>query len=553
MSKPRLSVGAWVGGLTGILLVALLYLGNTLYQLPFVPYDFWTWQALVVPRNLLSLAVAGIGGTLARIFGAPESIWGKNASQVGAIVISIGILALWGLGVAWIKRRSNRRGWPLGAAAGAVLFILVTAMELTVGLDNTAISLLSLGVLFIVWGMSVGALVDGNVFSSLSAETDSQRRKGLIQLAAGSIAAAIVALGIDGLISTQKPAAPSQPVAAGSGAPGPDQPLAGLEPTPTLPVTPGITPTPPPSGVAALPIGSDGRIVPVPGTRPEETPEGQFYVVDIAAVPPNIDGNAWELVMAGMFDKTPRLTLTDLRKYPVYTQPITLACISNPLGGSAISTAYWSGLRLSDLLNDLGLQSGANYLYLQSADGFYETVPMADMMNPETLLVYGMDGMSLPRKHGYPLRIYIPNRYGMKQPKWIERIEATADDKGGYWTDRGWSKQAIPNTTSVIDVVAKDLAHDGFVPIGGIAWAGGRGIQSVEVQVDGGAWTQVALRTPPLGPLTWVQWRYEWPSISGKHTFTVRATDGTGQLQTSQRRGTLPDGATGYFSLEETI
>ena len=553
MNKLRLSVGAWVGGLTGILLLALLYLGNTLYQLPFVPFDFWTWQALVVPRNLLSLAVAGIGGTLARIFGAPESIWGKNASQVGAVVISIGILALWGLGVAWFKRRSSRRGWLLGAMAGAVLFILVAAMELTVGLDNTAISLLSLAVLFVVWGISVGALVDGNVFTSLAAETDSRRRKGLIQLAAGSIAAAIVALGIERLISTQKPAAPSQPVAAGSGAPGPDQPLAGLEPTPTLPVTAGTTPTPPPAGVAALPIGDDGRIVPVPGTRPEETPEGQFYNVDIAAVPPNIDGNAWELVMAGMFDNTPRLTLTDLRKYPVYTQPITLACISNPLGGSAISTAYWSGLRLSDLLNDLGLQSGANYLYIQSADGFYETVPMADMMNPETLLVYGMDGMSLPRKHGYPLRIYIPDRFGMKQPKWIERIEATADDKGGYWTDRGWSKQAIPNTTSVIDVVAKDLAHDGFVPIGGIAWAGGRGIQSVEVQVDGGAWTEVALRTPPLGPLTWVQWRYEWPSTPGKHTFTVRATDGNGQLQTSQKRGTLPDGATGYFSTEETV
>lgn len=302
-----------------------------------------------------------------------------------------------------------------------------------------------------------------------------------------------------------------------------------------------------------MPVGEDGRIVPVPGTRDEITPQGEFYRVDINATPLSLDGNSWRLVMAGLFEQTPRLTLNELRAYPVHTQAITLSCISNPIAGTAISSAYWTGLRLSDLLEDLGMLPEAQYLFIQSADGFYETVPMDDVMDPRTLLVYGMNDRTLPDKHGFPLRIYIPNRYGMKQPKWIERIEATATDEGGYWTDRGWSKQAIPNTTSVIDIVAPEMAQNGTIPVGGVAWAGARGIQKVEIQVDDGDWEEAALRTPTPSPLLWVQWRYHWMASPGEHTLTVRATDGTGELQTSERSGTLPNGATGYHSVDVEV
>jgi hypothetical protein len=223
------------------------------------------------------------------------------------------------------------------------------------------------------------------------------------------------------------------------------------------------------------------------------------------------------------------------------------------LAGSAISTAHWSGVRLRDLLEDLGLQPEANYLHLESADGFYETVTKADMMNPQTLLVHSMNGLPLPSRHGYPLRIYIPNRYGMKQPKWIIRMTATEEDQGGYWTDRGWSKEARPHVVSVIDAIAQDAAHDGLVPVGGVAWAGDRGIQRVELQIDDGPWNEGVLRTPPLGPLSWVQWRYEWPASSGRHTLTVRATDGEGMLQIQEKSSVRPDGATGYHSREVTI
>jgi hypothetical protein len=141
----------------------------------------------------------------------------------------------------------------------------------------------------------------------------------------------------------------------------------------------------------------------------------------------------------------------------------------------------------------------------------------------------------------------------MKQPKWITLIEATAEEGRGYWVERGWSQEARPQVISIIDVVAKDHAERGRIPVGGIAWAGDRGIARVEVQVDDGPWVAALLRTPPLSPLTWVQWRYDWAATSGRHTVRVRATDGTGQLQIGTPSDFSPTGATGYHTVTVTI
>ena len=141
----------------------------------------------------------------------------------------------------------------------------------------------------------------------------------------------------------------------------------------------------------------------------------------------------------------------------------------------------------------------------------------------------------------------------MKQPKWMTSIEAIDHNGPGYWVERGWSAEARPQIHSIIDAVARDQIENGRIPMGGIAWAGDRGIQKVEVQVDGGEWAEAVLRTPPLSPLTWVQWRYDWPVITGKHTFQVRATDGMGALQIETPHEPYPDGATGYHSVTMTI
>jgi DMSO/TMAO reductase YedYZ molybdopterin-dependent catalytic subunit len=540
MKKVTLATGALIGGLLGILLITLLYLGNQAFGLPFVPFDLWNWQARVVPRNLLSLAVAGVGGTLAKLFGATESVWGQAAERIAALVIPVLLLALFGLVIAWVKRRVRLSGRWIGAAVGALVFILVAMVALSVGLGNPVLPLLGLAVLWVGWGMMTGLVIEGELLAPVTSQIDEERREGLLQMIRVVAGASLASWALGRMVG------------AGDRESGADQPLAGLTPAGT-PEPVAETQGTPPAQAEAVPVGEDGRIVPVPGTREEVTPEGEFYSVDIAASPPTIDGETWRLNISGLFDNASNLTLSDLRAYPAHTQPITLSCISNPVGGSAISTGYWIGLRLQELMADLGLQAEANFLFVKAADGFYETVPMAVIEDPRTLLVYGMNDRSLPRKHGYPLRIYIPNRFGMKQPKWIQSMEAVAEDQGGYWTERGWSKQAIAKTTSVIDVVATDEAHDGLVPVGGVAWAGARGIQRVDVQVDGGEWTEAVLRTPPLGPLTWVQWRYEWRATAGDHRLTVRATDGEGTLQTAEETPVSPDGATGYHSIETTI
>jgi hypothetical protein len=162
------------------------------------------------------------------------------------------------------------------------------------------------------------------------------------------------------------------------------------------------------------------------------------------------------------------------------------------------------------------------------------------------LLVHAMNGVPLPAEHGFPLRIYIPGRDGMKQPKWITRMRAIDGEPRGYWPERGWSQEAIVKTTSVIDTVDKSS-------VGGIAYAGERGVSKVEVQVDDGPWTQATILAPPLGPLTWILWRYDWPSRPGDHTFRVRAYDGMGALQPTIPRRPHPDGASGIHSVKKRV
>jgi DMSO/TMAO reductase YedYZ molybdopterin-dependent catalytic subunit len=166
-----------------------------------------------------------------------------------------------------------------------------------------------------------------------------------------------------------------------------------------------------------------------------------------------------------------------------------------------------------------------------------------------------MNGVPLPAEHGFPLRIYIPNRHGMKQPKWLTRLKLTEEPGRGYWVERGWSHDAIVKTTSVIDTVGTSmmLGEARVVPIGGMAFAGARGISKVEVQADDGPWEQDELISPSVGPLTWVLWRYQWTYQRGRHRFRVRAYDGTGALQPVVERGPRPDGASGIHSVAMTL
>jgi hypothetical protein len=179
------------------------------------------------------------------------------------------------------------------------------------------------------------------------------------------------------------------------------------------------------------------------------------------------------------------------------------------------------------------------------------------MADERVMLTYAWDGLPLTAPHGFPLRIYRPDHYGMKQPKWIESIELTDHEVPGYWVERGWDREAKMKATSVIDAIGVDMMIVGadkktLIPIGGIAHAGARGISKVEIRADDGPWEQAQLREP-LSDRTWVLWRYDWPFQAGGHTFTVRCTDGAGVRQIEAHEPVRPSGAAGLNSRDAML
>ncbi len=366
------------------------------------------------------------------------------------------------------------------------------------------------------------------------------RRQFLVRLGATSAAITVVGAGVSALLNTTGKDAPS------------------------VALLPNATEEARDAADRSFPNSGDS-VEPAAGTRPEFTPVADHYRIDIAAIPPAINGETWRLPITGLVDNPIELTLDDIRNNfdPVY-QYITMSCISNPVGGDLISTQLWTGASFRDVLAQAQPKSEATHVKITSADGFDETVAL-DIINndPEVTLNYDWDGQPLPVRNGFPLRTHIPNRFGMKQPKWITGMELVAGDQDGFWVRRGWSKDALIRATSVIDTVAMDMMviEDGverrIVPVGGIAFAGPRGVSRVEVQVDDGEWQEAELRAPLNNNLdaykTWRIWRFNWEYQAGAHTFTVRMYEEDGTPQIEDVNGVRPDGATGYHSHRSTL
>ena len=235
-----------------------------------------------------------------------------------------------------------------------------------------------------------------------------------------------------------------------------------------------------------------------------------------------------------------------------------MACISNPVGGSLTSSLKWTGVSFQKILDEIKPTSDAVALKIVGADNFDEYV-MLDLLREDdrAMLAYWWDDQPLPTANGFPLRSHIPDRFGMKQPKWITDIEVVTAHEEGYWVRRGWSAEAIARATSVVDTVAAEAVFkEGdvwYVPVGGIAWAGDRGISKVEVRVDGGDWMEAKLRAP-LSDRMWTIWRYDWAFTEGQHKFEVRCMEGDGVTpQLEGDRPTRPDGATGIEELNEAL
>jgi DMSO/TMAO reductase YedYZ molybdopterin-dependent catalytic subunit len=288
---------------------------------------------------------------------------------------------------------------------------------------------------------------------------------------------------------------------------------------------------------------------PVPGIGPFVTPNADFYRIDTAVVVPQVKNTEWNLTFDGLVTNTFTISYQDLIARPMVERDITIMCVSNPVGGPYIGTARWLGTPLMPLLEEAGIASSADQILSTSIDGWTCSTPLEGLADREPLLAIGMNGEPLPVDHGFPVRMIIPGLYGfISATKWVTRITATTyQDVTAYWTARGWATDAPVLTGSRIDVPAKPIPA-GDTNIAGVAWAmDGGGISRVEVQIDGGPWQQANLAEEP-NSVTWRQWWLPWVANPGEHAVVVRATNGEGEVQTSEVRDVIPSGATGYAS-----
>jgi len=306
-----------------------------------------------------------------------------------------------------------------------------------------------------------------------------------------------------------------------------------------------------PTRTVATPMGAD---LLVSGVQPWRTPPGDFYRIDTALTVPLIEPGEWRLRIHGMVDKEMTLTYQDLLDRGLSDAWITLCCVSNEVGGDLIGNTVWSGVPIKAILDEVGVQQGADALLSTSHDGWTCGTPLEALADGrDSLLAVAMDGEPLPIEHGFPVRQVVPGLYGyVSATKWVVDWEITRfQDFSAYWTERGWSPLGPIKTQSRIDVPG-GKAKAGVVKVAGVAWAQQRGIKAVEVRVDGGVWNQATLAKVPNID-TWAQWVWDWDAQPGDHRLEVRATDSTGTPQTAKRADVLPDGATGYDGAFVTV
>lgn len=478
---------------------------------------------------------------------------GKAATPVLMAVVLLATLAFSGL-LAVLSRRSTLLALAGAVALGAIGLIAAFAepsISVPVTLLTIAGSLLAgatvAGMLLDRAGEDTGeaAQTAGETEMAGTRRRDSGSgreitlgRRGFLALSGGTIAGGLVAAGAGRLLSGEE----SQ-VASGG------QPLSGGS------ASGGVS-------VDRLSPPPDSASIEAPGMPRLITPADDFYLIDTAISSPRIDRDQWTLSVSGDDVSNPiELSYDELISFPQLESDITLSCVSNEVGGGLVSHGRWTGVRLSDVLEEAGVRRedigrASEQLVGRSVDGWeagFKTDIAFD--GREALVAFGLNDEELPPKHGYPVRLVVPGLYGyISATKWLSEIELRSWDYDVYWIKRGWSKEGPVKTQSRIDTLSDgDEREAGTIPIGGVAWAPTRGIERVEVSTDGGESFSDARLATQLDVDAWRQYVYEWDATPGEYTIQVRATDGEGETQTSDRAEPIPSGATGYHTIDVTV
>lgn len=550
MKLRTVCFGALAGVMLAAPMIAMMYAAQKWLKLSFPPFDLFDWIARVLPGPVVTFGIDRMVDALL-LFGASVSGTAKTAEQSMAIglffvgVVVATIIVFW-----YVEARDQAEWRGLGPLVGIILGIPAGLVTAYIGQSSLhpIVNFLWVFALFITWGnltVKSGRRLltvppseiteeDGDIQEERSVQVI-DRRKFLIQMGVATATITVAGAGLGRTLAVSERERLENELAAVQSRQMPDMPP-----------------------MIELPNEAD-PIKPALGTRPEYTAVRDHYQIFIRSQPTVIDGDSWELPITGLVDNPVNLTLSDIRdNYEPRNEFVTLSCISNRVGGDLISTTYWTGASLQDILAEVRPKTDARYMIIKSGDGFYETVDL-DLINSDEriMLAYAWDGRPIPFDHGFPLRIWLPDRYGMKQPKWITEIEIVDEYVAGYWVERGWDKEARVKATSVIDTVSVDSVVEKddqkFIPIGGIAYAGVRGVSKVEIEVfNTGQWYEAELRQP-LSEASWVIWRVDWPFQEGNHDFRVRCVEADGTPQIEEYNPPRPSGATGHHHKSEVV
>jgi len=511
-----------------------------------IPFEFFEFLSWSLPGQVITISIEALINFVTFTGLGQTSATGKLIEIALAYLLVLVLLSLlaglYSLTLAKLKTSWAVRGLLAGMLLSFLAILLVSWNGW--GGSNLFTGLLWLLSTSLAWGLGL-AWGEERYWLAISQRQDPGRKRVLGELALGSAVLTAVAFGIGRWLNLDKAAIE---IAQSPTTPEPTKPL----------------PTAPPTKAG---------FEPVPGTRTEVTPIEDFYRVDINLLPPgdeefldssdplvqrllqqggetDLPADTYLLAVDGLVKNPLALSLNDLKTFPMVEQYATLTCISNPVGGDLISTTLFQGARLKDILETAELDPSVIDIKFTGVDGYSESLPIEAALHPETLLCYSMGNQPLSKVHGAPLRLYTPGRFGIKNPKWILKIVAIDIDYNGFWQQRGFTDNGIVQTSAVIDTTQD--SSDDQVTVGGIAFAGAREIQRVELSIDEGEWTTAELNRP-LSQLTWVLWRAALQLTPGEHRITVRAVDGNGDVQTEIKSSSHPNGVTGHHSINITV
>jgi DMSO/TMAO reductase YedYZ molybdopterin-dependent catalytic subunit len=464
--------------------------------------------AVFVPASITDVIVRATPGAIATFF--IEQL-GHLALPLLTTGVLAGCLVVGGEALAATARPSGPRPYVAGAVLGAAALLLVVGAP---AVESPVPTIAALTVCVLVYGAAAGRLYG---LIAAEADVDAGRRRAL-RTGLGWTAAVALGGGALGWVS-RRTAGPDTNVSLQAA---------------DVPAT----------------IPGRSRWPEVEGLSPEVTSAADHYVVDINLFTPSVEAGGWRLEVKGEVEQPLRLSFSALQsRFEVVEEYAVLTCVSNEVGGGLVGHSLWGGVRLGDVLNAAGMRPGGVDIVFRAADGYSDSIPAELARDPAVLLAVSQNRRPLTREHGFPCRLRVPPIYGMKNVKWIESIEVVSSDYAGYWQRRGWSDRATVRTQSRIDVAGEEFRATRGTPtwIAGVAWAGDRGVDRVEVSTDGGeTWSEARLRSA-IGPLSWRQWIYRWtPERSGAVTVMCRATDGEGATQTENQVPPHPAGATGY-------